>query len=150
MAFKVSDAVRIKKLNKNGEVIEVTKPGFYRVAVGTLVMPCKEEDLLPSDKIISRHSDIPGYAHTKVISEKHSVKALQRIDLHGFTAADAVRAFEDHLNKVLLAGLDTFSVVHGHGTGKVRQAIYDYIASAKVIRSHRVDDFNAGMTHIYL
>lgn len=150
MSFKVYDPVRVKKLNKTGEVIEVTKPGLYRVAVGTLVMACKENELLPSEKFKSKHADLPDADRAKIVSEKHSTRSLEKIDLHGMTAADAVRAFEDHLNKALLAGMDSFAVVHGHGTGRVREAVYAYIANAKVIRSHRVDDFNSGMTHIYL
>ena len=150
VAYKLHDPVRIKKLNKTGEIVEVVKPGLYRVGVGTLVMSCREEELLPSEKFTSKHSDIPPRPQSTVTSEKRTARSLERLDLHGMTVADAMRAFEDHLNKAILAGLDSFAVIHGHGTGKVHQALLKYLETARVVRAHKIDDFNSGVTNIYL
>ncbi|MBN8550446.1 MAG: Smr/MutS family protein [Deltaproteobacteria bacterium] len=150
MAFKIHDVVRIKKLNKTGEVVEVLKADLYRVAVGTLLMSCKESELSPSQKATSKHADLRPPSQSNVISEKRTARSLERIDLHGMTVADAMHAFEDHLNKALIAGMDSFAVVHGHGTGRIHQALLNYLKSASVVRSFRVDDFNSGITHIYL
>jgi DNA mismatch repair protein MutS2 len=150
MPFEVHSFVKIKKLKKIGEVIEIVKPGLYRVSVGALVTACREAELEAAEKPVSKHADLQPRPLSQVLTEKRTSKELEKLDLHGLTVAEAMRKFEDHLNRAIVAGMDRVDVVHGHGTGRVKQALHDYLAAMKVVKHFEVDSFNPGITRVYL
>ncbi len=45
------------------------------------------------------------------------------VDLHGMTVAQATVAVERHLNRCFSAGLPFVHIVHGHGTGALKEAV---------------------------
>ncbi len=149
MGFSRGAVVRIKKIRQIGEVTEVLKPGIYRVAVGSIVSTCKEGDLEHAERPKSKHADIPPPPHTKVIAERLSTAKLERLDLHGLTVAEALSALETRLNQIAIQKFDRLEVLHGHGTGRVREAVHRYLAESPLVASFKLDEFNTGVTRVY-
>ncbi|MBL7661801.1 Smr/MutS family protein [bacterium] len=78
-------------------------------------------------------------------------KRIVKIDLHGMTVRDAVDSFEETLNRAILdEDVAQIEVIHGIGTGKVREGIHQYLRKSRVISSFRLLDHNAGTTLVYL
>lgn len=149
MGFQPGDIVRIKKIMQIGEIAEVLRPGFYKVVVGSLVSTCSEEQLEPAERPKSKHPDIPPPPKTKVIAERLPLKQLERLDLHGLTVAEALHALETRLNQIAVAKFDRLEVLHGHGTGRVKQAVHRYLSESPLVSSFKLDEFNTGVTRVY-
>lgn len=150
MEYRVHDTVLVKKIKQIGEVIELIGPTSVRVAVGALTITCNEADIEPATRPVSKHKDLPGPKHVTVIATERTPKQLERLDLHGLTVNEATRRFEEHLNQAAVAGVHQFAVVHGHGTGRVREAIHAYLRSCPIVREFKVDEFNSGITRVFL
>ena len=68
-----------------------------------------------------------------------NMPATYEIDLHGMRVEEAVHAAEKFLDSAIVARLTSVKVIHGHGTGKVRDAVRRMLA-----RSPHVADFRFG------
>jgi DNA mismatch repair protein MutS2 len=59
------------------------------------------------------------------------------VDVRGQRADEALRMVEDYLDRAALSGSDTVFVIHGHGTGALRKAIREYLATSGYVARFR-------------
>lgn len=67
-----------------------------------------------------------------------------RADVRGMRAEEAIRELEATFDQGLRAGEAQALVVHGHGTGALKQAIRDHLASSPYVRSFRPGESHEG------
>lgn len=72
------------------------------------------------------------------------------IDLHGMTVEEAKKTLLSTIDKCLLDDIDELRVIHGFGTGKVKEAVHKILSSMRQVREFRVQLGNAGVTIVYL
>ena len=60
------------------------------------------------------------------------------LDLHALTVDEAMPLLHDYLNEACLAGLKQVRIVHGKGTGVLKQAVARELKNHPSIRSYRV------------
>ena len=72
---------------------------------------------------------------------EHRRRALQRaaelpteLDLRGLTSDEALARLDKYLDDCLLAGATRVRVIHGHGTGALRQAVRSYLKGSRVVK----------------
>jgi DNA mismatch repair protein MutS2 len=66
------------------------------------------------------------------------------IDIRGQRVDEAVANVDRFLDESLLANRDTAFIVHGHGTGALRQAVRTHLADHGAIATYRADEPNEG------
>lgn len=151
-ALKAQDLVYIKKLNRNGYVVEVLAKGKVKVTLGamTITVPISsvtkiEIDTEPVLRETSRRSFnvVPATPGNKHYTES------EEIDLHGLNVEQAIHALETKINRALMSNLGRIKVIHGFGSGKVMYAVHSYLNQSSLVVSFRVDDFNPGQTYVY-
>jgi DNA mismatch repair protein MutS2 len=59
------------------------------------------------------------------------------VDVRGQRADEALRMVEDFLDRAALEGTDTIFVIHGHGTGALRKAVREYLATSGYVARFR-------------
>jgi DNA mismatch repair protein MutS2 len=76
------------------------------------------------------------------------------LDLHGCRVDDALHRLDVFINDALMAGHREIRVVHGHGTGAVRNALHAYLKTLPVrgfrLGEHGFDEGGSGVTVITL
>jgi DNA mismatch repair protein MutS2 len=60
------------------------------------------------------------------------------IHLRGLTVEEALGRLDKYLDDALLAGLNTVRVIHGRGTGILRQAVTEYLNEHPDVRTHYI------------
>ncbi len=70
--------------------------------------------------------------------------ALARCDLRGMRTDDALREVESFLDRSLRAGEESALLLHGHGTGALKQGVRDYLAGSPYVRSFRPGEGHEG------
>ncbi|MBI3183549.1 MAG: Smr/MutS family protein [Myxococcales bacterium] len=65
-------------------------------------------------------------------------------DLRGMRAEEALRAVEQFLDRGFREGAEAVTVVHGHGTGALKQSLRTYLEASPYVRSHRPGDAEEG------
>ena len=59
------------------------------------------------------------------------------LDLHALTIDEAMPLLHDYLNAACLAGLRQVRIVHGKGTGVLKQAVTRELKNHPIVRSFR-------------
>jgi len=75
------------------------------------------------------------------------------LDLHTFRPRDAVDLVPDYLNACLERGLLRVRIVHGKGTGQLRETVHAILRRLPIVESFRLgDEFSGGWgaTIVYL
>ena len=79
----------------------------------------------------------------------------RELNLIGTTVDDGVYRLEQFLSDALVAGLEEVRVVHGFGTGRLREGVHNYLRSNSVVKRFRLgrmgeDAGGGGATLVYL
>jgi DNA mismatch repair protein MutS2 len=133
------DTVWVETLQAEGELLEYEKSSrIWRVRVGNLVSAVKAEFL---SKIAAddKRPELPAgvnYAPFEDVSSQISVR--------GMTAEEATEAVDKFLDRASLGNLDTVYILHGKGTGVLRQAIKQHLSRHSLVSDFRLGYVNEG------
>lgn len=67
-----------------------------------------------------------------------------RLDLRGYRVEDALDSLELYLDEVSLASLQEVIVIHGHGTGALKQAVREYLTDSPYVDFFRPGNDSEG------
>ena len=151
MPFSVGDAVIVRAFgNKRGDIIAIGRDRRYQLRIERVTMWCREEDLAPQ-KASGRRKDSRSKPdrprHTR--GDRGHVAPPSRLDLHGLIVEEALARLTDEIDRSLLRGADRIEVIHGKGSGRVRDAVHRHLASMPVVAAFRLDPGNPGVTWVH-
>lgn len=136
--LKVGDDVKVESYGQRGTLIKQMSNGEWQVQLGILKMALPESDLtlLKPEKV----------APQKPISTmKRSGGHVQaQLDLRGKRYEDALAETDRYLDAALLAGHNQVVIVHGKGTGVLREAITSYLKNHRSVKSFELAPQNMG------
>ena len=69
---------------------------------------------------------------------------LDSIDLHRLTADEAEYRLNRYLNDAFVAGKARVKVIHGKGTGTLRQVVADVLGRHPLVKSYRLAGYGEG------
>ena len=138
--LKIGQNVLVKKLNQ--VVILDSLPnqkGICEVRIGNIKSKVNIKDLAYTDKKVAQHLK-------KVqVSFENNDNLLSRLDLRGMRALEAIEYLDEKLDKASLRGLNQVTVIHGFGTGALKQAVKEYLTdSPYVAKFYYGDNDNGG------
>ncbi len=139
--------VRIVSLGQDGEVVEVDG-GNALVLAGSLKVRRPVADLLPlrgkaraaglartrAEKLAAAEGARPGAPPT----------AERRLDVRGLRVEELLREVDRFLDGLYSDGEAECLVLHGHGTGALKQALRDHLSASPYVASFRPGDQHEG------
>lgn len=136
--IRLGDRVRLRALNSQG-VVTALGEDEAEVQIGTLRVRTKVSELEPIHA--SAASPLPPPGRKQEGENGLSVQLLTpspgtEIDLRGQSTDEALEALDRYLDAAYLAGLPFVRVIHGKGTGKLRQAVRQALKDHLHVRSH--------------
>lgn len=73
------------------------------------------------------------------------MKTVDReLRIRRLTVDEALFRLEQYLNDAFMAGLPSVRIVHGKGTGTLRQAVHDLLSNHPLVKSFRLADYGEG------
>lgn len=75
---------------------------------------------------------------------------LPKIDLHGYDTESARVATNDFISDSIKLGYKEILIIHGIGSGLVKDAVHTALSKNKNVVSYKLDYFNNGCTIIEL
>lgn len=139
--LKAGDEVMVLSLNRQGELIEKTKNGDWMVQLGMMKVNIKEDDLEYLRQSVKKKDSGKG----KMIHKRNTNVGIQ-LDLRGERYEDAMLRLDKYMDEVLLASYQTVTIIHGHGTGALRQGVHKYLKKNKHVASFRFGGAGEGGT----
>ena len=68
----------------------------------------------------------------------------RELRLRRLTVDDALSQLDQYLYDAYMADLPSVRVVHGKGTGKLRSAVHQFLATHTLVKSYRLGDYGEG------
>ena len=139
--------VRIKGQNTIGEVVEINGNNAV-VVFGMLKTTVKTDKLekMSNSKIKKEGLKSATFVSAKTTDEirERKLNFKQEIDLRGYRADDALQAVTYFLDDAILVGVASVRILHGTGTGVLRQLIRQYLATVNGVKSFRDEHVQLG------
>ena len=127
--FARGDSVRIRPLDARGTIVELDG-GRATVDVDGKRFRTKISDLEPAPPAL------PSRPPRERISRPAAPSRVSlQLNVRGMTVAAALAELERYLDRLLLADVRRASVLHGKGTGALRDAIRSYLSSCSFVKS---------------
>ncbi len=127
--LKVGDKVLLKKLGNEGTIISLDDDDA-EIQAGPLRMRVPLDELKRKKEPLDMESErVEKVKIQKTVAETHrqpSVLAASpgiELDLRGQRAEDALDMLERYIEKAYMTGLPYVRIIHGKGTGKLRQEV---------------------------
>lgn len=138
--------VWIPSLQNSGTIVSthVNKSNEVLVQVGLLKMNLKLEQL---SKMQNRASNVTGsMAHSTVRTSMHSKSQTvsPEINVIGQNVDEAVYVIDKYIDNCALAHISPIRIVHGKGTGKLREGVHKYLKTNSHVKSFRLGTFGEG------
>ncbi len=129
--LKVGEKIHLRTLKTDG-VITTLGEEELEVQVGVMRIRVRREDIQRKNSQPAEEEK-PSQA-SKMPTLMHPSPGLE-LDLRGQTAEEALPKLEDYLDAAYLAGMPYVRVIHGKGTGKLRQSIRDSLRRSPHVSS---------------
>lgn len=148
--FKLGEDVRIISLNMEGTINSLpdSKGNLY-VLCGIMRMQAKMDDIEFIDKpdiIVKdmkfKSGDLSKKSHQKSLSKASSIS--MEINLLGKMVDEAIAELDKYLDDAYLSHLSSVRIVHGKGTGALRNAVHNYLKNVSYVSSYRLAEYGEG------
>ncbi len=134
----IGDELMLKNLHQKVTVLSLPdKNKRLFVDMGNMKMKVKKDELAVLDeKYKEPHKiKIPGTSFNKF--ELKRLEMSSTLDLRGYRAEDALDEVESYLDKASLVNLSPVYIIHGHGTGALKQAVRDFLKTSPYVAKFR-------------
>jgi DNA mismatch repair protein MutS2 len=136
--FTAGDEVKVLTFDQKGTLIEQASNKEWVVQIGILKMKVNEKDL--------EYINTPKQKEVKpvaVVKGKDFHVSLE-LDLRGERYENALMRVEKYIDDALLAGYPRVSIIHGKGTGALRQGVTEYLKNHRSVKRARFGDAGEG------
>jgi DNA mismatch repair protein MutS2 len=126
----------ISKVYKNKNEVEIEREG--------LKITVSREDI----ELLDDHGQALG--HLKPSADAGSpepdggVNIINEVDLRGLTVDEALRKAEGYLDLAVNSSWNEVRLIHGKGTGALRQAIHEYLRGLRIVKRYRLGGWGEG------
>lgn len=139
--LKVGETVNVLTFNQNGTVM--TKPdndGNVMVQLGIM----KVNVHISSLQRVRGAEQADTIAKSKTIMKNKSMNISNEIDLRGSNLEEALLDTDKYLDDAYIAGLKQIHIIHGKGTGVLREGINQLLKRHKHVKAHRLGNYGEG------
>ncbi len=137
--IKVGDTVLVKALKVEGEVKEINKNSVV-VSLGKINSNFKLDGLV---KLKSKKKEVKIEAKPTARTLRNEAFSPELM-LIGMRADEATHALEAYLNSAILAGVNEVRIVHGYGTGKLREVVRGILKKHSQVKEFRDGKYGEG------
>lgn len=135
--LKAGDEVLVTSYGQRGELIRQLSNGQWEVQLGILKMKVDEEDI---QSVAPTKEPVQRVVNT-VRSSDH---VSNQLDLRGKRFEEALSEVDQYLDAAILANYPQVTIVHGKGTGALRQGIIEYLKNHRSVKSYEFAPNNQG------
>lgn len=142
---KIGDELMTKNMHQKVTVISLPdKNKKLYVDLGSIKMKIKQDELAVLDNNYKEPNKvkIPGTSFNKFELKRYAMS--QTLDLRGYRVEEALDEVESYLDKASLANLSPVYIIHGHGTGALKQAVRDFLKTSPYVAKYRPGEDSEG------
>lgn len=143
--IKLGDSVKITSMGLKGTVSSLPdRNGKLFVQCGIIRSQVSLSDLVLIDEETIGTSNRMQRSSSGKLKMSKSYSVSTEINLLGKTVDEALSELDKYLDDAYLAHLPSVRIVHGKGTGALRNAVQNYLRKNKIVKSYRQGEFGEG------
>jgi DNA mismatch repair protein MutS2 len=136
--FTPGDEVKVLTFGQKGSLLEKVSDNEWQVQIGILKMKVKEKDL----EYISTPK--PVETRPMAIVQGRDADVKLELDLRGERYEAALFRVEKYIDDALLSNYPRVSIIHGKGTGALRQGVQEYLRNHRSVKKIRFGEAGEG------
>lgn len=141
-APKVGDEILVISYGQRGSLVKQLKDGRWEAQVGLIKMTLEEKEfnLIKVEKEAAQ----PKKRQVNVVKRSNASGPRARLDLRGKRYEEAMQELDGFIDQALLNNMAQVDIIHGIGTGVIREGVTKYLRRNKHVKSFEYAPQNAG------
>ena len=138
----VGDTVEILSMGIKASVLAINKNGTLDLQAGIMKLTAKPNEvyLLENENPCKVKGGHPAHSGR----EMKMAAMSSEVDLRGMDTVEAICVLERYMDEAMRAKLSTVRIIHGKGTGALRQAVQQSLKRNKFVKSFRLGVYGEG------
>ncbi|WNZ88136.1 endonuclease MutS2 [Streptococcus iniae] len=142
-ATRIGDDIVVTAYGQRGTLIAQVKGNKWEAQVGLIKMTLKEDEFTLTK--VSEDTQKPKNQRHHVIKKvTKSSGPRARLDLRGKRYEEAMQELDAFIDQALVNNMSQVDIIHGIGTGVIRDAVTKYLRGHKHVKSFAYAPQNAG------
>jgi len=142
--LRIGDTVKVLSMNLKGTVHTLPDAkGNLFVQMGILRSQVNIQDLVLMDEDVLNPTKKYGGSGSKIKMAKSATVSTE-IKLIGLNSDEAIARLDKYLDDAYIAHLPSVRIVHGKGTGALRNAVHTHLKRLNYIKSYKLAEFGEG------
>ena len=137
--LEVGDDVYITSYDQYGTISRILKDNQYEVSIGNMSVKLAKKELTKVKTITNQQPKEINFSFRK---SKETISMT--LDLRGKRYEDAKEALDKYIDDLVVVGLKQATIIHGYGTGVIRELVQNFLKNNKNIASYRYGGENEG------
>ena len=137
------DTVELVKMGTRATVLSVNKDGSLQLQAGILKITAKQNEV----RVVEGETASQKEVRRIVARAQHTLRTAavpSQVDLRGMMTDEAIAVLENFLDTAMMGKLETVTIIHGKGTGAVRNAVRTYLKRSRYVKSFRPGRYGEG------
>lgn len=142
--FHIGDRVKVLSMNLEGTVHALPdNRGNLTVTMGILNSQVNINDVIILDEGSKSHTQ-KGVGGSGALKASKTATLATEINLIGMTVDEALAHLDKYLDDAYLSHIPSVRIVHGKGSGALRNAVQNHLKRQKYVKSYRLGTFGEG------
>ncbi|GHH97238.1 endonuclease MutS2 [Neobacillus kokaensis] len=141
--YMPGDEVKVLTFDQKGTLVDQVSDNEWQVQIGILKMKVKEKDM----EYLGAPAVVKETRPLAIVKGSDSHVKLE-LDLRGERYEDALLKVEKYIDDALLASYPRVSIIHGKGTGALRQGVQEYLKNHRSVKKIRFGEAGEGGTGV--
>ena len=145
--LSIGDLVMVHSMGVKGTVMSLPNTkGKCFVQMGIMRSEVNADDLelLEEETLQNRKEQLRERSGAGKIKMMKSLHVSSSINLIGKTVDEAIALLDKYLDDAYLAKLHQITIIHGVGTGALRNAVQAHLKKSKYIKTYRMGEYGEG------
>lgn len=138
--IRVGDIVEITSMGIKAAVTEILEDRTLSLLAGAMKVSAREDEVYLLEGAKAEKSAVRGKSNVVLRDRSESAE----LDMRGMTTDEAIHVLEQYIDGAVLSKLGKLTIIHGKGTGALREAVHGYLKSNKLVKTYRIGRYGEG------
>ncbi|GGE36185.1 endonuclease MutS2 [Streptococcus himalayensis] len=138
---RIGDAIIVTSYGQRGSLVKQLKDGRWEAQVGLIKMTLEEKEF---DLVKVEKEETPKKKQVNVVKRASGRGPSARLDLRGKRYEEAMQELDEFIDQALLNNMAQVDIIHGIGTGVIREGVTKYLRRNKHIKEFGYAPQSAG------
>lgn len=141
--LKIGQTIYLPNLDKEAIIINIQNENLIQIQIGVIKTNVKINEI----ELLNKKNDVKN-SNINIKIKNKSQTLSPTINLIGKNVEEAIIELDKYLDDAYISKIGIVSIVHGKGTGKLKDGIHTYLQKHKHVKSYRLGNYSEGQNGV--